>query len=338
MLRQLPCVLASLSFLAASAAPAQVTLPPPTADHQAAPAPNGQSPTPPQVLRIPPEVEEDPALGPLDPGPFPQMPGYFTPRALDLNYRQTPFFGGGYYSGYGYGSQEYFPGVYPYYDAQRHYRWYIDYRRERQLMKRADSLRGEGLDAFHATDFEQAAMRFLGAAEADQGDAASRIHAGHALFALGRYADAVALLRRAFELQPTLVYMRVDPRADYNRPTDFDHHLDTLRAFVRRSPNDPAARLLLGYMRLYTQGPSAARPDVEAALRLSPNDSLAQRLYEVVSRSSLDEQVARTAGQRDNRPSDKMKIQRKNPPPYDDMRNAPKPKTVKQKKEKPIAA
>lgn len=287
------------------------------------PLPHEIGPDGPNVLRVPDEIEENPALGPLDPGPFPQMPGYFSKKAIDLNYRQTPFFGGrgNNYGGIGpYGGQDYYPGVYPYYDAQRQYRWYIDYRRERQLVKRADNLRGDGLTEFQSGQYEAAAVRLLGASEHDHGDAASRVHAGHALFAVGRYADAAKLLRRAFDLQPTLAYLKFDPRADYGRPADFDLHLATLRNFVRQNSNDASANLLLGYLLFYTQGSSAAKPSLDAALRLAPNDSLARLLAGVTSKTATSERVARVSGQVDKTPYDQLKRAPKAAPAYDEMR------------------
>jgi hypothetical protein len=65
--------------------------------------------------------------------------------------------------------------------------------------------------------------------ETDHGDAASRIYAGHTLFAIGRYRDGVRFLRRAFQLQPRITYLSYDIRDDYGDPADFDRQLEALR-------------------------------------------------------------------------------------------------------------
>jgi len=268
------------------------------------------------------EVDEDAPLGPVDPGPYPTMPGYFTRRARELNYQQTPFFNGsrGGYAGPfrdgGYGSQEYFPGVYPYYDAQVHYQWYLARRREQQLRRHATAMRAEGRDLFRDGEYERAAIRFLGAADMDQGDAAARVYAGHALFALGRYKDAVDLLRRAFELQPELTYQPYDARSDYGRMRDFDDHLRTLQRHLTREPQDDYALILMGYVLYYTDGPTQARPYLERAAKIAPQDTLLVRLLGVSSKASVNEAVARVS-KKDTRPYDRMNVKSAQPQPYD---------------------
>lgn len=255
-------------------------------------------------------------LGPLDPGPYPLMPGYFTRKAADLNYRQTPFFNRceTNYPGFGVG-RDFFPGVYPAYDAQYHYQWYQAYHREQQLTQRAEQMRGEAIDLFRRGEYETAAIRFLGAADVDHGDAAARVHAGHCLFALGQYADAVALLRRAFELQPALAYGGFDPRSDYGHRADFQEQLQTLRDYVDHTPDDAAATALLGYMIYFTDGSTRARPTLEKARRLNPDDGLVARLLAVASKASWNEAVARTT-RRDARTYDQMGVRPKSNQPY----------------------
>src|SRR5439155_8479658 len=147
------------------------------------------------------------------------------------------------------------------------------HKREKNVKNKADILRGEGLDAMRVGDYESAVIRLLGAAELNQGDAAARIHAGHALFAVGRYTDAAFLLRRGIELQPSLVFERFDPRDDFGRQADFENQLDALRQYVDAHPDNAGARTLLGYLVYYTEGPTKARPLLEKTPELAPDDS-----------------------------------------------------------------
>lgn len=280
---------------------------------------------------------DDPTMGPLDPGPYPSMPGYFTRRSIDLNYNRTPFFnryGYGGYGGYnggndGYDGQSggpgYFPGVYPYYDANYHYQWYLAYRRERKLRTRSDVLRAEGLAHFRDSEYDQAAIRLLGASELDMGDAVSRIHAGHALFALKRYEDSAQLLRRAFELAPSLVYGDFDPREDWGNRRDFDAQLDRLKQYVKTTPQNVAAHIVLGYMLFFVEGPTPARPVLQRAAAASPNDSLIERLLGVSSKTALDDAVKRAIGQRDTRTYDEMGVRPARRQTYDEQRKPSTP-------------
>ncbi|MEE8168982.1 MAG: hypothetical protein V3T70_00405 [Phycisphaerae bacterium] len=286
----------------------------------------------------------EPALGPLDPGPLPQMPGYFTNRSLRRNYRQTPFFGrNGHFlrvgpaGGYGnYGAHDYYPGVYPYYDAQAHLRWYQAYKRERLLIESNRRLRTEARQLFFDGDYETAAIRFLGAAEQNHGDAASRVHAGHTLFALGQYGHAHAQLRRAFQLQPALVFARFDPRSDYADPADFDGQLKTLRRFVKQHLNDGPAAAVLGYMVFYTQGPTKARPLLERAYDLLPDDSLVNSLLRVAAQASWNDNV--DPSQRPpRRPYDAIGVEADQALPYDVIRRAQQAPKARAKKPERLA-
>jgi tetratricopeptide (TPR) repeat protein len=278
----------------------------------------------PRIPRRQPMYRGEPAEGPLDPGPYPEMPGYFTDKAIAINSSLGGAIGGhlGALGGVSLGglgnSPGYFPGVYPYYDAQFHYRWYLAYKKERKVHDYADENREAGRDSFYDEHFERAALRFLGAAEADHTDAASRVHGGHALFALGRYDEAHVLLKRAFELAPQLTYGQFDPRDDYARYDLFDRHMATLRGWVRERPSDASARVLLGYMEFFTAGPTAALPGLREAVRISPEDSLAERLLRAASRASFHPDAIGGSAQ-DRRPYDKMRIQPDERVPYDAM-------------------
>ncbi len=168
-----------------------------------------------------------------------------------------------------------------YYDRQTWYNWYIASHRAGQLLDINEDKIDEGMELFRAGRYDRAAVAWLGAARADRSDAASRIHAGHALFAVGRYPEAVALLSRAFELAPQLAESQYDIRADYGDPADFEAHLTALKARVADYPDDAAATALLGYVIFYTDGPAAAFKVLERARTLDPRSEFVAKLWNV---------------------------------------------------------
>ena len=87
-----------------------------------------------------------------------------------------------------------------------------------------------GLKLFRQRRYAEAADGFRLAADTNHGDPSSRLYAAHALFAMGRYAEAVPYLRRAFELQPKIVFLNFDIRDDYGDQKDFQSQLAALEA------------------------------------------------------------------------------------------------------------
>jgi hypothetical protein len=160
--------------------------------------------------------------------------------------------------------------------------------REQAVYDAYQDLLGAGLVSFRDGDYRQAANQFAAAAEANQGDAACRIHAAQALFAVGDYRSAVVLLRRAFQLQPKIVALPYDVRSDYTDPQDFAMQLGALEAAVLAQPDDPTLLLLLGYVRMYSGDRDGAYQALRAAVRLSPRDDLALRLLEATRLGDLD--------------------------------------------------
>jgi tetratricopeptide (TPR) repeat protein len=167
------------------------------------------------------------------------------------------------------------------YDADHEYQDYIAAERAGRLL---DSNRlgvSAGLGHFQAGRYDRAAIEWIGASERNQGDAASRVFAGHALFAVGRYDEAVKLLARAFELAPYLTESDYDVRTEYGDPSEFDTHLATLKAFVAKNPHNVPAMTLLGYVVAYSDGPAAAYPILAEADVLNPHDYFIQRLLNI---------------------------------------------------------
>jgi len=155
------------------------------------------------------------------------------------------------------------------------------YNRTQRLLRNRDEALKAGLQAFAEGSYDQAADQFLLAARMDNGDPASRLHAAQALFALQQYAEAVPLLRRAFELQPNLIYFKFDLRRDYDSPEDFVAQLEDLKAVVAENPDWADGYLLLGYELLHSGQRSSAYKAFTKAAELDPVDTLSRRFLTV---------------------------------------------------------
>ena len=150
--------------------------------------------------------------------------------------------------------------------------------RTRSLLAYARSQLNRGIELFAQGRYEEAADAFQASADSDQGDAITRIYAGHALFALGRYRDAVAHIRRAVELQPRIVHLRFDMRGDYERVVDFDAQLNALKESLELAPTDPDRLFLLGYVLYFSGQRTAAYPVLSRAHALDRGDELVARM------------------------------------------------------------
>ena len=137
-----------------------------------------------------------------------------------------------------------------------------------------------GVELFRRGRYRQAADAFLLAGESNQGDAVCRIYAGHALFALGRYRQAVQHIRRAMELQPRIVYLSYDMRGDYDDVSRFDAQLAALKRALDMSPANNDRLFLLGYVLYYGNKRTASYPIFEQAHKLERDDPLITKLMQ----------------------------------------------------------
>jgi|GEM_PF-3784982 len=166
-----------------------------------------------------------------------------------------------------------------FYTKERWYQWHLAQRRGTQLRDANRTIVDEGMRFFRMGDYQRAAITWLRASELDQGDAASRLAAGHALFALGRYSEANRLLAHAFELTPQLASLSYDIRKDYGNVRDFDQQLAALERFVAANPRDYHGRLLLGYILSYTYGPGYGYEHLQPVIQTVPSDTFARKLW-----------------------------------------------------------
>ncbi len=218
--------------------------------------------------------------------------GYWVPgpracgsgRAYPPGYDWAPW-GGGWAAGYEQGR----------YDADHDYIEYIAAQRAGRLLNQWAVQFDEAIILFRAGRYEQAAINMLGAAEKNHADGASRLHAGHALFALGRYEEAVPLIERAFELAPSLAYNSYDIRDEYGDKALFEGHVEALRAYVAHHPESAGAVTLLGYVTYYSEGPSTAYRYLKRAASLNPRSYFIPKLLTPASmvRPSLEGEPVR---------------------------------------------
>jgi tetratricopeptide (TPR) repeat protein len=166
------------------------------------------------------------------------------------------------------------------YDADHDYVWYIASQRAGLVLNQWGEQFDQGILMFRDGNYERAAIDMLGAAEKNHADGASRLHAAHALFALGHYTDAARLLERAFELVPSLAYKSYDIREEYGDEGQFEQQLEALHSFVLAHPNDAGAVTLLGYVTYFTDGPSTAYPYLRRAATLNRRSYFIPKLLE----------------------------------------------------------
>lgn len=172
------------------------------------------------------------------------------------------------------------------YDADHEYVWYIASQRAGGLLNQHRELFEQALIQFRKGRYDWAAIKLLGAAEKNHANAGSRLHAGHALFALGRYDDATKLVVRAFELSPSLITRQYDVREEYGDSADFDRQLARLRSYVAARPNEAAPLTLLGYITFYTEGPGAAYPYLQRAAQLDRDSYFIPKLLPLARAAS----------------------------------------------------
>ncbi|MEP0842271.1 MAG: tetratricopeptide repeat protein [Phycisphaerae bacterium] len=272
---------------------------------QTAPAAGGRTPAP----NVPDE-EDLRSAGLRDPrppirdqdGPFTQPPyglgSYWLFSGIGRGYRGSRIsaperdwsdyvYFGGRPSAYGYGYNDYY-GDGPEGQAYRfgfnrgYYRGRFEQNNERTetLIKQAYTSMDRGLIAFREGQYREAADAFRLAADTNQGDPAPKIYAGHALFATGRYREAVKFLRAALERQPRIAYLNYDMRSDYRRREDFDRQLAALREALRLAPRDEDRLFMLGYVLYFGGQRENAYYEFEKLVRINPRDRLAAQLME----------------------------------------------------------
>ncbi len=143
-----------------------------------------------------------------------------------------------------------------------------------------DAAVAQGMERFKSRNYGAALRNFMLAARSDQGDPASRMHAAHAMSALRHYEDAYLLARRAFQLQPQLVFVPLDIRRYYANRTEFDTQISHLRADAMAADTNPKLWALLGYFEFFSERHTDAHRSIKRAAELAPADRFVAALLD----------------------------------------------------------
>lgn len=129
-----------------------------------------------------------------------------------------------------------------------------------------------GDSAFRAGRFGDAVHYYAKAIEFQPDEGVLYLVLSDALFATGDYHYGAYALRKALELDPTLLDNPVDKHAFYGEPKEFDQQLAVLETYLKDRPTDQDARLLLAANYLFGTRPAAAVDLLESV----PGESLRQ--------------------------------------------------------------
>lgn len=135
----------------------------------------------------------------------------------------------------------------------------------------------QGWQEFGAGEYLAAVETLRQAVLAAPDDPFAKIAFGQALFALGNYADAAFVFRRAAELLPDWPAVGEDPRSRYGDALDHAEQMVALRTFLELVPGDPAATLTLAVQSFFTGDLSVARDAFSLLEELDPTDAVAAR-------------------------------------------------------------
>lgn len=151
--------------------------------------------------------------------------------------------------------------------------------RGRAVLSSASMQFDRGLAAFRSGQYRTAVKYFKLSSELNQGDPAAMIYSAHALFAIGRYREGTAFLRKAFALEPRIAMLTYDMRDDYVDQPEFDRQVRALYNAITASPYDMDRLVMLGYVYNYSGEVDLAFKVLSRARAIDPQDKLVQLLY-----------------------------------------------------------
>jgi Tetratricopeptide repeat len=124
-----------------------------------------------------------------------------------------------------------------------------------------------GKEAFADTDYGLAAQRFRQATVVLPNDSQSQFLLAQALFALGKFQDAVDAIDLGMAIEPNWPALNFRPLELYGTHVAFyPDHLGRLEDVAKRFPNDPVVLFLLGYELWFDGRKDEARDQFRAAL------------------------------------------------------------------------
>ena len=115
-----------------------------------------------------------------------------------------------------------------------------------------------GDQAFRDGRYRDAVQLYAKAIEFAPQEGAIHLVLADALFAAGDYHYGAYAIRRAAELEPSLLSSSVDKHAFYADPGEFDRQLAVLEQYLQTHPTDSDARLVLALNYLFGGRPAAA--------------------------------------------------------------------------------
>lgn len=134
----------------------------------------------------------------------------------------------------------------------------------------------EGIKALEAANYEQAALLFSKAVEADPTDFAACFHLALAQSFLGRDAEAIQTYRKTLELKPGLYEAELNLGIVLLRQKQAAEAVAVLASAARKKPNEVRPRLYLGQALLAAGEPARAEQAFQAAVELDPKSAPAE--------------------------------------------------------------
>jgi tetratricopeptide (TPR) repeat protein len=136
----------------------------------------------------------------------------------------------------------------------------------------------KGDAAFREGRYADAVHHYARAAELFPEDGSIYLILSDALFATGDYHYAAFTLRRALEIQPTLIAPVIDKHVFYGDPADFDKQLGWAEAYLNDHFLDEDIRLLLAANYLFSSRPAQAVDMLETSFSTAVRESPAGKL------------------------------------------------------------
>lgn len=152
--------------------------------------------------------------------------------------------------------------------------------RTQSLLTQASTHMGRGLAAFRNGQYREAVKHFKLASETNQGDPSAMIYTAHALFAIGRYQEGSAYLRKAFTLEPRIALLTYDMRDDYGNRQDFTEQFTALHSALKAAPTNVDRLAMFSYVLNFSGRTDDAYKLLAKARKIGPNDKIITLLYE----------------------------------------------------------
>jgi tetratricopeptide (TPR) repeat protein len=155
-----------------------------------------------------------------------------------------------------------------------------------------------GTQAFTEARYADAAAKFGEVTQADPQNVDAALAHAVARFATGEYTPAANSIRQGISLFPPIVDSVFDLRERYQKTGDFITQSKRLEDYLNKSPNDVDARLVLGFVRHFSNQRDLARRTFEGLKKGSPNDaSLADAFLNALTPEQARAQEQAATGQ-----------------------------------------